>query len=459
MNKKGQQEKVAATHRVPPKLSFPTTKLVVAVALLLLLIGGYAFYRWYSRQHRQKSLLTAVSQLDFTGVEPQVVRKIQTLIHEVRKNTRFSEGWGKLAMNLDVHDYKDESIPIYKEASLLNPSDLRWPYFCAIVLSESGKSDSLEWFERASQIRPDYTPLLVQYGNALLQNGKHEEAQQRYHQVLKIDARNSHALLGLARISLAHGDYQSAHAELTKAIEANPVHKAIYEFMSTICKQQKDTACVSRADSLADRMPEKAALADPVYAELMREGESSLWYRFRGSEFMKNGMPDRAIAEFKQAVRLRPDPQTQEDLAKALYAVGKYPEAARQYESVLPQHPTAENYFGGAMAHAKMGSYSEAQDLFQKALQQKPEFAEAYFNLAVLFARRGLLPQTIENLNHAIRIKPDYAEAHYRLGLSYIAANDRDSVMKEYSTLTKIDPKLAERLRVSMESGSTIPTE
>ena len=434
-------------------------KLVVAAALLLLLIGGVALYHWDLRNDRQEALLASVSQLDFTGVEPQVVQKIQKLTDDVRKDSRFAEAWGKLAMNLDVHDYKNESIPIYQEAALLNPSDLRWPYFCAMVLSESGSQDSLEWFERAEQIKPDYPPLLVNYGNSLLRSGKEQEAEQKYHQVLNIVATNSHALLGLAQISLARGEFQAGREHLTKAIKANPVHKAVYELMSTICEQQKDTTCVDQADAFAKRMPEKTPLVDSVYTELTLEGESSLWHRFRGSEFMKNGMPDRAIEEFQRAIQLRSDPQTQEDLAKALNSAGKHSEAAQQYLSILPQHPTAENYFGLAIAQARMGSYDEAESFFRKALQQKPEFAEAYFNLAVLFAKRGMLQQTIENLNHAIRIRPDYAEAHYHLGLSFIAAGDQDSAMKEYSTLKKIDPELAKRLRVSMETGSTNSTE
>jgi tetratricopeptide (TPR) repeat protein len=438
---------------------FPTAKLVVVTALFLFLIGGYVFYRWYSRQHRQQALLATVSQLDVAGVEPQVVQKIQRLTGEVRKHSRFAQAWGKLAMNLDVHDYKNESISIYKEAALLDPSDLRWPYFCAMVLAESGSQESLEWFERAREIKPDYTPLLVNYGNALLRNGKTNEAKQKYDQVLSIEPKNSHALLGLARISLAQGMVKESRAYLSTAIEANAVHRAVYELLSTICKQQKDLSCVDRADVIADRMPEKTPLVDPIYAELSQEGESSLWYRFRGSEFMKNGMPDRAVAEFRHAIQLRPDPQTTEDLAKALNAAGKYSEAAQQYRSVLARHPTADNYFGIAMAQARMGSYDEAESFFRQALQRKPEFAEAYFNLAVLYARRRQLEQTIENLGHAIRIRPDYAEAHYHLGLAYIAAGDQVSAMKQFETLTKIDPKLAERLSVSIQTGSTNPTE
>jgi tetratricopeptide (TPR) repeat protein len=297
--------------------------------------------------------------------------------------------------------------------------------------------------------------LLVQYGNAFLQNGKTAEAEQTYRKVLRIDPHNSHALLGLAQISFARGDYQDSRANLTKAIEANPAHKAIYELMSTICKHQKDTTCMERADAFAERMPEKTAVDDSVYSELTLEGESSLWFRFRGAEYMKNGRPDRAIAEFQRAAQLRSDPQTQEDLAKAFHAAGRYSEAAETYRSALAQHPTAENYFGIAIALARQGSYAEAEDYFRKAIERNPEFPEAYFNLGVLFAKRGELQQTIDNLNHAVRIRPEYAEAHYRLGLSYIAAGDRDLAMQEYTALKQIDPKLAEQLRGSIEKAST----
>src|SRR5215467_4644612 len=78
---------------------------------------------------RQKEILDSLSRIDTAGIEPQVVKKIESLKGNLTANRKSADAWGLLAMNLDAHDLKKESIPIYKEAARLNPSDFRWPYF------------------------------------------------------------------------------------------------------------------------------------------------------------------------------------------------------------------------------------------------------------------------------------------------------------------------------------------
>ena len=437
---------------MPKKLSISKPVLAV-IALILVGLAGFWVYRWYATQKRQDRLLQSVEQLDFSGIESQVVQKIQRLAREVRGNRRSDIAWGKLAMNLDVHDFKDESIPLYMEASNLNGSNFRWSYFCAMVMLQNGDRRATEWFGRASHNNPGYAPLYVHWGDALVRSGQIEEAKQHYRQAAELDPNNSHAHLALAQLAFANKDLENAKAHLTKSIEANPIHTEAYELLITVCKQQKDTPCMEKARAFASRMPEKTSLADPIQAELTLEGESSRWYRFRGSEFLKQGMQDRAIAEFRRALEIRPDAGTKEDLAKSLSAAGRHSEALDMYQSVLKERPTAENYFSIALAHAKKGSYSEAESFFRKAVELKPDFAEAYFNLAVLFAKRGKLAETIQNLKESVRINPRYAEAHYHLGLAHIAAQDRKAALQEHAALTQLNPKLAEQLRTSIESG------
>jgi hypothetical protein len=46
----------------------------------------------------------------------------------------------------------------------------------------------------------------------------------------------------------------------------------------------------------------------------------------------------------------------------------------------------------------------------------------------------------------ALLLKPDFAEARYQLGLTRLALDNRDSALKEYEALKKLDPALAGRL-------------
>src|SRR5919106_974956 len=147
--------------------------LRIAIPLIIVLaVAGFASRRFLFHDKQKEALLASISQLDLTKSEPQVAQKITKAREEVINHPNSPEAWGKLAMNLDAHDFKKESVAIYKEASRLDPSDVRWLYLGAMVLSQTGMPECLDWFERAQKVKPDYPPLLVNYGDALLRFDK-----------------------------------------------------------------------------------------------------------------------------------------------------------------------------------------------------------------------------------------------------------------------------------------------
>ena len=62
---------------------------------------------------RPEALLERLSSSSFDGIEKQVVEKIRGLLEEVKKNPGSAFAWGKLGMNLDVHELKTESLVCY----------------------------------------------------------------------------------------------------------------------------------------------------------------------------------------------------------------------------------------------------------------------------------------------------------------------------------------------------------
>jgi tetratricopeptide (TPR) repeat protein len=426
-----------------PSKSFPFW----VFALLIIVIAGFFVLRFYQDSEKRK-VLASLSQIDLDGIEPQVVNKIQNLKEEVKRNPRSAAAWGKLAMNLDVHDFENEAIPIYKEAATLDPSDVRWPYFISILLAKTGDQQSLDWFERAHKIKPDYVPLLVNNGNALFQFNKNDQAADKYQQALSYDPKCAQAFFGLARVEFAQGDMENSYKNLKQTLQFNPSYGEANNLLLTVCKRLKRADCNV---SVANSTSQKTELSDPVYAELTAEGESSLWYRFRGSEYFKKGIYDKAIVEFERALQLRQDAESHEDLAQALSASGRFQESVEHYRAALKMHPTTDNFFQLGVVFAKMGQYDDAEQNFKNAIHQKPDFAEAYFNLAVLYAKSRRLQETVDNLKQAIQYKPDYVEAHFYLGQAYIAAGDNSAANQEYQVLTKLDSTTAQRLHSLMQ--------
>lgn len=429
--------------------------LLIAIGAAILVIALYPLHkRFFPDAHRQ-ALLKTIAEVNLSGMEPQVVSKIQQLREEVNKNPDSADAWGKLAMNLDAADLKSESIAVYQEAALLNPSDFRWPYFCAISLSQMGSDDSLPWFERAFTARPDYVPLIINYADALFQHGKIDQAAEKYQQALRYKPTSAHAFFGLAQISFSRADMPAARPMLQKAVESDPSFGEAYNLLASVCRGMGDASCAEKASASAKELPAKTRLSDPVYSQVGEEGVSSIWHRARGSEYLKQKQYDPAIREFQEAIRIRSDVQTHEDLAQALSAGGRPAAAVDQFQQIVLQHPTARNYFGLGLAYAKMGSYDQAEEFLRKAIEQKPDFAEAYFNLAVACAKTGRLQKAIGNLQQAVGINPNYTEAHYRLALAYREAGDQKSAIQESVIVMKLNPSAGKQLQQLFEQAQS----
>ena len=58
----------------------------------------------------------------------------------------------------------------------------------------------------------------------------------------------------------------------------------------------------------------------------------------------------------------------------------------------------------------------------------------------------GKYKEAFESYKQAIRINPDDAEAHFFLGVAYISLSDRDSALKQYAILNRLDTELANEL-------------
>jgi len=429
----------------PPK-SFARWMFAIIIIVFFAIVGFFVL-RFYQDSQTRK-LLVSLSQLNLNGTEPQVVTKIKNLEEDVRKNPRSADAWGKLAMNLDVHDFPDGAVPIYKEAVILDPSDFRWPYFISVLLAKKGDDQSLDWFERARNIKPEYVPMLVNYGNALFQFNKNDQAAEQYKQATTYDPKCVQAYFGLARIEFAQGKLNESSKNLKQALQINPAYSEASNLLMTVCNRLKSSDCVV---GVVINSPYKTELNDPVYAELTAEGESSLWYRSRGGEYFRKGIYDKAIIEFQKALQLRQDAQTHEDLAQALSGSGRFQESAEHYRAALNTHQIPTNYFQLGLVFAKMAQYDQAEENLKKSIQLKPDFAEAYLNLAVVYAKSQRLSEAVNNLKQAIYYKPDYVEAHFYLGQAYIAAGDNNGANQEYQILSKLDRNAAQRFQALMQ--------
>ena len=161
-----------------------------------------------------------------------------------------------------------------------------------------------------------------------------------------------------------------------------------------------------------------------------------------GSVLLKMGRVDEAIAQYQQALQIKPDnAEVHNNLGNVLLQKGQVDEAIVHYQKTLqikPDSAEAHNNLGNALL--QKGRVDEAIAQYQKTLQIKPDSAGACYNLGNVLLKKGQVDEAIVHFQKAMQIKPDYAEAHYILGNILLRKGDVDEAIAYFQKTLQIKP-------------------
>ncbi|MGD1031901.1 MAG: tetratricopeptide repeat protein [Opitutaceae bacterium] len=195
------------------------------------------------------------------------------------------------------------------------------------------------------------------------------------------------------------------------------------------------------------------------WAKAIEEYQEALRLRPNDAELHNNlgavwlKMPERsndAIGQIREALRLKPDfAEAHHNLGMALAPIpGRLPEAIAQYEEALRLKPDyAEAHYHLAIALGQVpGRLPEAIAQYEEALRLKPDYVEAHHDLALTLAQiPSRLPEAIAQYQEALRLKPDYAEAHFHLAIALTQIPGRMSdAVAHYEEALRLKPDYTE---------------
>jgi tetratricopeptide (TPR) repeat protein len=126
-------------------------------------------------------------------------------------------------------------------------------------------------------------------------------------------------------------------------------------------------------------------------------------YNNRGAAYYNKGNYDKAIADFSQAIRLKPN----------------FPDA----------------FFNRGSADAKKGNKSKAKADYAQALRLRPDLAEVYHKRG---SRHGVSRRAIAYYDKAITLDSNFAQAYYYRGNVYSRNDDYDKAIADYSQAIKL---------------------
>lgn len=106
----------------------------------------------------------------------------------------------------------------------------------------------------------------------------------------------------------------------------------------------------------------------------------------------------------------------------------------------------ADPIFDQALGHHMAGQLAEAEALYARLLQARPDHVEALHLLGVIQHQRGRHDAAVRLIGEAVRLKPDYADAHSNLGAALRALGRFDQAIAALSAALKLQPDHAEAL-------------
>jgi len=263
----------------------------------------------------------------------------------------------------------------------------------AVTVVQVGRwQNSFSLFEYAVRMNPDGYQMRENYGIALKEDGKLDEAVEQYNKGIEIEPGYSRLYNDLGLVELAKGD----------------VNGAIQSFQ----------LCVDREPGFADG------------------------HRDLGAAQLQTGQTDAAVVQLKQAVDLEPLEATcHNDYANALLQAGRAQEAAVEYHAALAIDPSMpEALFGLADALVSTGDKAGAEAAALQAIAIEPSLARAHGALARVFDAQGRLQDAVAEYRQAIALAPSDAMMHYNLACAYFNRGDQTDAIPELQQASTLDP-------------------
>src|SRR6266508_103288 len=125
---------------------------------------------------------------------------------------------------------------------------------------------------------------------------------------------------------------------------------------------------------------------------------------------------------------------------------GEYDRAIADYDQAIKLKPSAEAYFNRGNAHLGKSHYHHAIDDYNQAIKLKADFAAAFDNRCWARAVVGILKPALADCNEALRLLPNNAATLDSRGFVFLKMSNFDAAVSDYDAALRTDPKLASAL-------------
>ncbi|MEE8443338.1 MAG: tetratricopeptide repeat protein, partial [Dehalococcoidia bacterium] len=153
-----------------------------------------------------------------------------------------------------------------------------------------------------------------------------------------------------------------------------------------------------------------------------------------GIQFQEQGLHERAMAEFDQAISLNPqDGDAYLNRGFAYYSLGDLDIAIRDFTQAIRLNPQdAQAYTNRGSAYYELERYERAIRDYEQAISIDPQFADVYYNRGLAYLYLPDLKRAIQDFSTALDFNSGDADAYAYRGLAYTHLSMGTEAQKDF---------------------------
>jgi tetratricopeptide (TPR) repeat protein len=309
-----------------------------------------------------------------------------------------------------IHEFSQESDICFARAAELNPRDSRWPYFLGRGQRGRDRDKAEQYLKKAVAIGGTVFSPHFLLGELLLDEGRIDEAEPLFRQILAKEPDNSRAIFARARIAVARDTPDAAVADLERVVALTPMAKAAHSLLAQLYARQGRQALADREAATAAVLGDESIWTDPYQQELV-----AAW----------TGLEARLAT------------------AQALWTSGRQSETISFLRAVITDYPSssrAQFLLGDRLNRVR--EFADAEAPLREAVRLEPGFSRAHFELGYSLQQQGKVVPAADEYREAIRLQPDFAVAYYDLSYSLTAQRDVDAAISALENAVRYAPGL-----------------
>jgi tetratricopeptide (TPR) repeat protein len=233
--------------------------------------------------------------------------------------------------------------------------------------------------------------------------GAEVEAKNQFREALRLNPDGYPAILALAQILAGQDSLKAADSLAHTAIFRFPAFREGHALLADLRRR----AGSNPEDSSDSQRPAFGAFPDPYEDSLRAMGLTAFWHQERAQGHAARGEWDAAVAELREALRIRPEPENFGRLGEILSRSGKTQEAERALGrglTAFPENPILLNTMG--FVFASLRKAEEAIPWYRRAIQANPSDPAGYRNLALALAAAGRMDDARRHCRESLALFP-----------------------------------------------------